>query len=110
MLGFVAAQLGIPSALFADYARRDQTRREHAVELQALLGLRSFRLGDWRDCLRLGADAAWATDRGEPIVQAMLAHLRAFGVLVRTPRCLSGSALPPGRGLASGPFKSWPTG
>ncbi len=78
MLGFVAAQLGIPSATFADYARRDQTRREHAVELQALLGLRSFRLGDWRDCLRVGA----ATDHGEPIVQAMLAHLRSRGVLV----------------------------
>ncbi len=82
MLGFVAAQLGIPPAAFADYARRDQTRREHAAELQALLGLRGFRLGDWRDCLRVGADAAWTTDHGEPIVQAMLTHLRTRGVLV----------------------------
>lgn len=82
MVDFVAAQLAIPSAAFADYARRDQTRREHAVELQAILGLRSFRLGDWRDCLRVGADAAWATDRGEPIVQAMLAHIRSRNVLV----------------------------
>lgn len=82
MLAFVAAQLGISPNAFADYARRDQTRREHAVELQAFLGLRSIRLGDWRGCLRVGAEAAWATDRGEPIVQAMLTHLRAGGVLV----------------------------
>ena len=41
-----------------------------------------FGLDDWRVCLRVGADAAWATDRGEPIVQAMLAHLRANGVLL----------------------------
>jgi len=82
LLDFVAAQLGLPAAAFADYARRDQTRREHAAELQAILGLRSFRLSDWRDCLRVGADAAWATDRGEPIVQAMLTHVRARSVLV----------------------------
>ena len=67
---------------FVDYARRDQTRREHAAELQVLLGLRSFRLDDWRDCLSVGADAAWATDRAEPIVQAMLDRLRARSVLV----------------------------
>ena len=46
------------------------------------LGLRSFGLMDWRACLRVGADAAWATDRGEPIVQAMLAHLRISGVVL----------------------------
>jgi hypothetical protein len=82
MLEFVAGQLGIPTTAFADYARRDQTRREHAAELHALLGLRSFRLSDWRDCLRVSTDAAWATDRGEPIVQTMFIHLRAQGVLV----------------------------
>jgi hypothetical protein len=37
---------------------------------------------DWRACLRVGTDAAWATDRGEPIVQAMLAHLRISGVVL----------------------------
>ena len=48
MIAFVAHQLGVPSADFADYAQRDQTRREHAVELQRYLGLRSFGLADWR--------------------------------------------------------------
>jgi hypothetical protein len=33
----------------------------------------------------VGTDTAWATDRGEPIVRAMLAHLRAANVLVPGP-------------------------
>lgn len=41
-----------------------------------------MRFADWRSCLKAGADAAWATDRGEPIVQAMIAHLRANNVLL----------------------------
>ncbi len=82
MLAFVARQLGVPPDEFEEYARRDQTRREHAAELQAVLGLRGFRLADWRACLRAGTDAAWATDRGAPIVEAMLVHLLGAGVLV----------------------------
>jgi TnpA family transposase len=82
MIGFVAHQLGVSPAAFADYALRDQTRREHAVELQKRLRLRGFRLADWRACLQVGTDTAWATDRGEPIVRTMLAHLRTANVLV----------------------------
>jgi hypothetical protein len=82
MIGFVAHQLCVAPAAFADYALRDQTRREHAVELQNRLRLRGFRLADWRACLQVGTDTAWATDRGEPIVRAMLAHLRSANVLV----------------------------
>jgi len=82
MLSFVAKQIGLDPALFGKYARRAETRREHLLELQRLLRLQSFGLADWRACLRVGTDEAWATDRGEPIVQAILAHLRANGVLL----------------------------
>jgi hypothetical protein len=82
MLSFVASQIGIDPLLYGDYARRAETRREHLLERQKLLRLRSFSLPDWRACLQVGADAAWATDRGEPIVQAMLAHLRTTNVLL----------------------------
>jgi hypothetical protein len=63
---------------------RAETRREHLIELQQHLHLRSFRLSGWRACLQIGTNAAWASDRGEPIVQAMLAHLRTEGVLIPT--------------------------
>lgn len=82
MLLFVAEQIGASPAAFTDYAARDQTRREHTAELYAALCLRGFRLADWRTLIRTGTDAAWATDRGEPIVGAMLAYLRREGVVV----------------------------
>jgi hypothetical protein len=66
----------VPVADFADYAQRDQTRREHAVELQRYLGLRRFGLDDWRRCLGVGADTAWATDRGGRSLQ----KLKGFGL------------------------------
>ncbi|MBS3025566.1 MULTISPECIES: Tn3 family transposase [Acidiphilium] len=81
-LAFVAEQIGVDPLLFAEYARRAETRREHLVELQKFTGLRSFGLDDWRACLHAGADTAWATDRGEPIIQAMLVHLRESRVLL----------------------------
>jgi hypothetical protein len=44
MLAFVATQVGVDPALFGEYARRAETRREHLLELQRLLRLRSFGL------------------------------------------------------------------
>ena len=82
MIMFVAEQVGVPPSVFTGYALRDQTRREHAAELQAALGMRRFGFADWRACLRVGTDAAWATDRGEAIVRAMLALLRTARVLI----------------------------
>jgi hypothetical protein len=58
LVGFVAEQLGLTPGAFAEYAARDQTRREHAAELQALLGLRRFGFPGWRDCLRAGTEPA----------------------------------------------------
>src|ERR1700693_696639 len=82
MIIFVAHQLGVSPAAFADYALRDQTRREHGVELQPHLRLRNFGRAAGGACLQVGTNAAWATDHGEPIVRAMLAHLRTTNVLV----------------------------
>ena len=88
LVGFVAEQLGLTAGAFAEYAARDQTRREHAVELQALLGLRRFGFPGWRDCLRVATEAAWATDRGEPIVRAMLDQLRRTNIMLPAPHVL----------------------
>ena len=85
LVAFVAKQLGVSLSAFAEYAGRDQTRREHAVELQAILGLQRFGLPAWRECLRVRTDAAWATDRGEPIVRAMLDQLRRMNIMLPAP-------------------------
>lgn len=88
MIAFIAHQLGIPATAFADYAEGDQTRRGHVIELQKYLELRSFGLGDWRSSLRIGRNVAWATDPGEPIIMAILTHLRTSGVVLPPPMVL----------------------
>lgn len=40
MVAFIANQLSVEATAFVDYARRDNTRREHAAELQRYLDLR----------------------------------------------------------------------
>ena len=39
LCAFVAEQLGLDAAHFGDYAERDQTRREHVLEIETALGL-----------------------------------------------------------------------
>ena len=82
MVSFVASQVGIDPLPVWRLRASGRDSPGASSELQKLLRLRSFSLPDWRACLQVGADAAWATDRGEPIVQAMLAHLRTTNVLL----------------------------
>src|SRR3546814_12729877 len=49
VLGYVARQLGVAPDAFADYARRDQTRREHLVEIRRSHGFRIFDRDDFRE-------------------------------------------------------------
>ena len=108
MLAFVANQVGADPKFFGDYAHRAETRREHLLELQQYLRLRSFHLADWRACLNVGANAAWATDRGEPIVQAILAQLAGRARARSRPRrCWSESGLPRECALASECSRPW---
>ena len=97
MLAFAASQVGVDPKMFGEYAHRAETRREHLLELQHRLRLRSFRFADWRACVQVGADAAWATDRGEPIVQRDACAFCAPRTCSSPPRqSWSGSGLGPG--------------
>ena len=82
VVGFIAGQLGISSAVLADYGRRDNTRREHSAELQELLGLRMMTRADQRAALLASIDAAAATDKGETIATATVAAFRSRDVLL----------------------------
>jgi TnpA family transposase len=53
LCAFVAEQLGIDVTHFAAYAGRDQTRREHVLELQTALGLQQLTRPMYREL------AAW---------------------------------------------------
>jgi TnpA family transposase len=62
VVSFIAGQLGVTSAVLADYGRRDNTRREHSVELQELLGLCMMTRADQRAAL-VGVDRCCCRDR-----------------------------------------------
>ncbi len=77
LLDFLGDQLGVSPAVFADYARRDETRREHLIEVQAYLSLRAAAREDRRFALLAAIDAATATDKGLPSAKP---SLRAFAI------------------------------
>jgi TnpA family transposase len=88
LLACLARQLDVPAAAWADYARRDQTRREHARALALRLGLRTFTRADLPFALSLAGAAAWGEDRGEPIVSAIMAGLREARIIPSSPRMI----------------------
>src|SRR3954447_14746780 len=88
MLAFIAQQLGLAPAAFPDYARRDTTRREHLLELEAMLGLRTFGLRDYRSLAGHALEVARQTDRGEAIVAALVEEVRRRRIILPSPAVL----------------------
>lgn len=77
LCAFVAEQLGLHAANFGDYAERDQTRREHVLEIQTALGLRPLTRAMYREMATWLLPTALATDHGPTLVSAVLEELRA---------------------------------
>src|ERR1700680_2585915 len=64
ILNLIAAQLEIPAMAWALYAERDETRREHLLELLPRLGMEQFGTSHYR-ALSAGVDpTALQTTRG----------------------------------------------
>ena len=89
----IADQLGTEPAVFELYARRDETRREHTGEIIALLRLHTIRQADYRMSITAAAQAALGTERGEPIVRAILEDLKLRRVVVPLPDLVERLAL-----------------
>ena len=77
LCAFVAEQLGVDAACFGDYAERDQTRREHVLEIETALGLRPVTRAMYRELAALLLPTALATDHGPTLVTILLEELRA---------------------------------
>ena len=88
MVAFLAHQLGVQSDAYCEYARRDETRREHLSDIQSYLHVRSFTRDDYRYVAKIATTEAIGTDRGDAIVAAMVEALRTRGVLLPAPTIL----------------------
>ena len=82
MLTFLAEQLKIEAASFADYAERDKTRREHLAEIQSLVGYRIFNRPIYRDLSGWLLPTALATEKGGALAAIALEELRSRRVIV----------------------------
>jgi hypothetical protein len=71
LVAWLAAQLGIPPAAFTEYARRSQTMTDHSRALAAAFGMRLPTAADLPLMIEAAAQAAWSTDRGQPIEQGI---------------------------------------
>ena len=76
ILQYLAAQLFVDPSSFSAYGQRAQTHTDHADLVARYLGIRPFRRGDLALALNLAAQAAEYTDRGEPIVRALMVGLK----------------------------------
>ncbi|MCW3476285.1 Tn3 family transposase [Limobrevibacterium gyesilva] len=82
LVQWLARQLEILAAPFAEYARRPQTLTDHARLLAKTLGLRPPGNTDLPMMIEVAAQAAWSTDRGQPIAAAVASALRAANIIL----------------------------
>jgi TnpA family transposase len=82
LLHLVAAQLKIPVEKWGEYGDRDQTRREHMVDLQTLFGFRSFTTSHHRAAVQDLAETALQTDTGIVLAGTVVEKLRAQAILL----------------------------
>ena len=84
LLRMVAAQLKVSSQIWADYGRREQTRREHLVELQSVFGFETFTTRHYRPNVHALGELALQTDKGIVLATALVESLRGQPVLLPT--------------------------
>ena len=82
LLRIVASQLKVPVESWNDYGQREQTRREHLVELQTVFGFRPFTMNHYRQAVHTLTELAMQTDKGIVLVSALIEHLRRQSIIL----------------------------
>jgi hypothetical protein len=89
LLRLVANQLKVGIESWDEYGQREQTRREHLVELQTVFGFQPFTIGHYRQAVQLLTELAMQTDKGIVLARADRAP-RAVGHCARPQRRRAG--------------------
>lgn len=76
LLSFVAEQIGISVESWEEYGQREQTRREHLIELQTIFGFKLFTISHYRPMVETLTDLALQTDKGIVLASALIENLR----------------------------------
>ncbi len=94
--GYISEQLAVDREDLDHYSQREPTRLEHTASLSAYLKMRTAKGADRRTVLLAAIEAAAATDKGLPIVDAVVAAFRATMSCYRRRIPLNVSASPDG--------------
>jgi TnpA family transposase len=81
-LRWIGHELGIDPACWPEYAKREETRREHLLELQAYLGLKQFSLTRFKQEEQALTDLALQTDKGIVLTGHVLDVLRQRRIII----------------------------
>ena len=82
LLRWIGRQLQIDPACWPEYAKREETRREHLMELQTYLGLTPFGQTHFRQATQGLADLALQTDKGVILAGHAMEVLRLQRVII----------------------------
>ena len=82
LLRLVADQLKVGVESWQDYGQREQTRREHLVELQTVFGFQTFTMRHYRQAVHTLTDLAMQTDKGVVLASVLIEQLRQQSIIL----------------------------
>lgn len=85
ILAFVADQIGVSATAFDDYARRDETRREHLADLMKRFGYAAFNRSHFRAIVAFSMPVAQTVSQPLPLAGTVIDELRRRRVLLPSP-------------------------
>jgi hypothetical protein len=84
LLAHVADQIKVIPDAWTEYAARDETRREHALELQSVFGYRPFTIAEYLRLRGWLTDLALQTNKALALAEQLIELLRSHRVIVPT--------------------------
>lgn len=82
LLRLVSSQIKVPVKNWNEYGQREQTRREHLVELQAVFGFKPFTMSHYRQAVYKLTELALQTDKGIVLAGALIENLRRQAIIL----------------------------
>lgn len=82
LLQWLVRQVRIDPACWAQYAEREETRREHLLELRTYLGLKPFGLSEFRQSVHDITTLALQTNKGIVLAEQLIIMLRQRRVIL----------------------------
>ena len=84
LLQWIGRELRLDPVCWPQYAEREETRREHLLELRAYLGLEPFGLTHYRQAAPTTTELALQTDKGIVLASSVLDALRHQHIILPT--------------------------